>query len=225
MRTPGHDFELAAGLAGARGHRPARRPRRGRLLHRRGPRARAGVQRRHGDARGPAGRRPRAPPRRAVLGLLGVRGVRQGQHRGGARRGRRAARWSRRAAGARRRTTPAGGDCASGRPSSTGPAACTRPGCSTPTARCSPSARTSGGTTPSTRSPAPGCWPGTPPPPACLVRQRAGRLRAGPEGRRARGRRRWSRSARRPASPPGWPRESGLVLYGFTSARRCVRYT
>ena len=36
---------------------------------------------------------------------------------------------------------------------------------------------------------------------------------------------RWSRRRARPASRPGWRGRAASVLYGFTSARRCVRYT
>jgi aminopeptidase N len=91
-------------LAGPRGagHRPAPHDR---LLHGHRPDPRAGVQRRHGHLGRRPHPRPRAPARR--VGVLGLRGVRQGHHRRGPRRpGRRSL--ERCAARGRRRTHAAG---------------------------------------------------------------------------------------------------------------------
>ncbi len=85
MRTPGHDFELAAGWPSTRAW-SARD-----LLH--GVAyctdadldPGAGVQRRHRHPRRAAAARPRAPARRLGRRVVGVRRLRQGQHRRGAR--------------------------------------------------------------------------------------------------------------------------------------------
>ena len=80
-----------------------------------------------------------------------------------------ATRWTGALPAARRRTTAARRAARRSSRSSTAPAACTPPACSPPTASCSSCARTSGGTTPSTRSPAPACSAGHSPAAACLV--------------------------------------------------------
>ena len=176
-RSPGlgHDADARprlrarCGLARPRGHRRARLDPGSRLLRRRRARARGGVQRRHGDPVRSPGPGPRPPAHGAVVGLVGVRGVRQGLGRGAldVPTGRTLAR----AAPGARRGPPAA------RPAPRAPAgvlphrrgARRRPGNRRGDLRCWSAGRTWDATTPSTRSPGPGCCAGLSPAEACLV--------------------------------------------------------
>ena len=153
MRTPGttSSSRRAGWSTRALVAAPARSP--GRLLHRRRPRPGAGVQRRDRDRWRAAHRvDPGAPPRGPRRRVVGVRGLRQGQHRRGARRSGAAARWT--GPRARRPTSSARSrtGCARSRRSSTRTGGVHAAGAGRPpTGSCSSSARTSAGTTPSTR--------------------------------------------------------------------------
>ena len=219
MRTPGHDFELAAGWLV---HEGIGCTQHGRLLHRRRPATRAGVQRRHRHPRRRPAAAPRGTGRRSVGRLVRVRGLRLRQHR---RRPRRRAAQSvdRRAGRTPTSSARSPGSCATAKRCSTAPAACTPPVCSTRRARCWWCARTSAGTTPSTRSPARGCSPARRRPrprwwsaggPGFELVQKA--LAAGVGALVAVG---------APTSlAVDLARRGGLVLYGFTSEKRTVRY-
>ena len=192
MRTPGHDFELAARLPLRRGDRVGRA----------------------GDdaARGPGGEhrgRRRAGRRRArdaaLLHDLVLRDLRQGRARGG--RGDRAGRCR---AGRRSRARcwrSCRIACAS-RPSSA-PAGCTRPGCSR-RGRAAAGARGRG--SPQRDGQGVGralLEDALPLGEPRALRERPARVRAGAEGGAGRARRSWSASAPRPRSRSSWPRTAG----------------
>ncbi len=221
MRTPGHDFELAAGWVH---HEGLAGRRRARVAYCTDDDA-ARPSRSSTSSPSPSTRRPTAVPHQheavgAGSSACGVCGRDIARRRA---RRRRRPRGRATLPDARRRPTAARRAAAERSASSTAPAGCTPPALATATARCSSSARTSAATTPSTRSPGRGCWPATPPP------RRAWWSAAGPASSWCRRRSppasaRWSRWGRRPASPSTSPARGGLALWGFTSGGAAVRY-
>ena len=217
MRTPGHDFELAAGWLV---HEGVTTPGRGRAACATAPTTTLTEL----EEFNVVTVEPRHSPARAADGTAGQLGLRRVRHRLGAGRAR----------GGRAESTPVTLDLADrarpARPAaraasrvSAGPVACTRRGCSRPTAPRSSYARTSGGTTPSTRS------IGVTHP---RRRRRCRRCSCSAAGSASSwSRRPWSRasprswpSAPRPRSRSRWREDAGLVLVGFTRPERCVVY-